>query len=155
MLAAVLAAVALTAQAPPPARFLAVHPSTHTVVITLIASYDGANSGFNFDGYSRVLMWTVPRGWRVDVVCKNRGPLRHSCAVVHGAGTTKLAFRHASTPQPTLGLEAGARSRFTFRASRVGVFRFACLVPGHELARMYDVLRIVRRGKPSVVDLQG
>jgi uncharacterized cupredoxin-like copper-binding protein len=139
---------------PPPHQFLAVDTATHTVTVTLIAAYDGVNNGFNFDGYSRLLMWTVPRGWRVQVVCKNRGPLRHSCAVVQGADSTAPAFRGAATPQPQIGLEAGHSASFTFRASRAGIYRFACLVPGHEGARMWDVLQIVRRGKPSVVDLQ-
>jgi hypothetical protein len=139
---------------PPPHRFLAVDAGAHQVTITLIASYDGTNSGYNFDGYSRFLMWTVPRGWTVRVVCKNRGPLRHSCAVVRGSSSTQPAFRGASTSQPQIGLEAGHTESFTFRASRTGVYRFACLVPGHELARMWDVLQIVRRGKPSAVDLQ-
>jgi Sulfocyanin (SoxE) domain len=148
-------ALLLAAKAPPPpSRFLAVDAARHRVTITLIASYDGTNSGFNFDGYSRYLMWTVPRGWTVRVVCKNRGPLRHSCSVVQGAGSTKPAFRGATTPQPSVGLEAGHTASFTFRASKNGVYRFACLVPGHELARMWDVLDIVRRGRPSVVDLQ-
>jgi|SRR5579862_7350852 len=151
----VLAALALTGKAPPPpSRFLAVDARRHRVTITLIASYDGANDGFNFDGYSRFLMWTVPQGWTIRVLCRNRGPLRHSCAVIQGAGSTTPAFRGATTPQPRIGLEAGNEASFTFRASRTGVFRLACLVPGHELARMWDVLRIVRRGKPSVVDLQ-
>ena len=52
------------------------------------------------------------------------------------------------------GLQPGQTARFTFRASEKGVFRFACLVPGHEDARMWDVLKIVRGGKPSVVDLR-
>ncbi|HUZ15805.1 MAG TPA: sulfocyanin-like copper-binding protein [Gaiellaceae bacterium] len=128
---------------------------THTATVTLIASYDGENNGFNFDGYSRELMWTVPRNWKIRVICKNRGPLRHSCAVVRGPSTTRPAFRHASTAQPTIGIEAGHEASFTFRASRIGVYRFACLVSGHEDARMWDVLNIVRRGRPSVVDLQG
>jgi hypothetical protein len=139
---------------PPPSRFLAVDAQRHRVTITLIASYDGTNGGFNFDGYSRFLMWTVPRGWRVRVVCKNRGPLRHSCAVVWNASSTRPAFRGATTPQPRIGLEAGHTATFSFLASRTGVYRFACLVPGHEAARMWDVLNIVRGGKPSVVDLQ-
>jgi uncharacterized cupredoxin-like copper-binding protein len=139
---------------PPPRQFLAVDAARRTATVTLIAAYDGANSGFNFDGYSRFLMWTVPRGWKVRVVCKNRGPLRHSCAVVQSAVSTAPAFPGAATPQPQIGLEAGTSARFTFRASRVGVYRFACLVPGHEGARMWDVLQITRRGKPSVVDLQ-
>jgi hypothetical protein len=155
MFAAAVAAVALAATPPPPPRrFLAVDAERRRVTITLIASYDGENGGFNFDGYSRYLMWTVPRGWTVRVVCKNRGPLRHSCAVVDGAGSVKPAFRGAATPRPRIGLDPGQSARFTFRAGKRGVFRFACLVPGHESARMYDVLKITRGGKPSVVDLR-
>ena len=150
-----LVALSLAAKAPPPpSRFLAVDAARHRVTITLIASYDGANAGFNFDGYSRELMWTVPRGWTVGVVCKNRGPLRHSCAVVRNAGSVEPAFRGATTPQPQIGLESGHSARFAFRARKTGVFRFACLVAGHEAARMWDVLKIVRGGEPSVVDLQ-
>jgi len=153
--AVVALSLAATAPPPPPHRFLAVDAHRHRVTITLIASYDGENGGFNFDGYSRFLMWTVPRGWTVRVVCTNRGPLRHSCAVVQGADSTKPAFRGATTPHPRIGLAAGQTARFSFRASRKGVFRFACLVPGHEGARMWDVLKIVgARGKPSVVDLR-
>lgn len=146
----------MVAASPPPrpAQFLRADARTRTATITLIASYDSENSGFNFDGYSRELMWTVPRGWKVRVVCKNRGPLRHSCAVVSGATSTKPAFPGASTPQPTSGLAPGTSATFSFRATKLGVFRFACLVTGHEQARMWDVFRVVRRGKPSVVDLQ-
>jgi hypothetical protein len=155
VIAEALVALALTGNSPPPpGHFLAVDVQRHRVTITLIASYDGENGGFNFDGYSRELMWTVPRGWTVHVVCRNRGPLRHSCAVVHGPDSALPAFRGASTPRPRIGLEAGQSASFTFRASGTGVFRFACLVPGHELARMWDVLKIVRGGKPSVVDLR-
>lgn len=154
MLAVAAVALSLAVQGPPPPRkFLAVDAHRHRVTITLIASYDDDNNGFNFDGYSRFLMWTVPKGWTVRVVCENRGPLRHSCAVVGGADSTRPAFRGASIPQPGLGLEAGHTARFAFRASRTGVYRFACLVPGHEAARMWDVLKITRGGKPSVVNL--
>ena len=153
VLGAILVALSLALKSPPPSKFLAVDVRRHRVTITLVASYDGTNGGFNFDGYSRTLMWTVPRGWRVRVVCENRGPQRHSCAVVRGPGSTRPVFRGASTPQPQLGLESGQRASFTFRASRRGVYRFACLVPGHEVARMWDVLKVTRRGRPSVVDL--
>ena len=154
VIAALLVALSLAAKAPPPpSRFLAVDAQRHSVKITLIASYDGANGGFNFDGYSRYLMWTVPRGWTVHIACENRGPLRHSCAVVR-AGSTRPAFRGAATPQPFRGLDPGQTARFTFRAGTTGVYRFACLVPGHETARMWDVFKVVRHGKPSVTDLQ-
>ena len=122
--------------------------------MTLIASYDGENSGFNFDGYSRELMWAIPRNWKIRVICENRGALRHSCAVVRGSNTATPAFRHASIPQPAIGIGAGHEAAFTFRASRSGVYRFASLVFGQEDARMWDVLTIVRGGRPSVVRLQ-
>lgn len=145
----------MIAQPPPrPAQFLRTDRQTHTATVTLIASYDGANNGFNFDGYSRELMWTVPRGWTIRVVCKNRGTLRHSCAVVKNAASTKPAFPGGSTPRPTAGLLPGRSATFSFRATKTGVYRFACLVPGHEDARMWDVLTISRGGKPSVVDLR-
>jgi hypothetical protein len=155
MFAAAAVALSLAAKSPPPPhRFLAVDAHRHRVTITLIASYDSDNGGFNFDGYSRFLMWTVPHGWTVRVVCTNRGPLRHSCAVVNGPDSSGLAFPGAATPQPRIGLEAGRTARFSFRASKQGVYRFACLVPGHEGARMWDVLKITRGGRPSVVDLR-
>ncbi len=155
MIGAALVTLSLAGSAPPPPnRFLAVDAQHHRVTVTLIASYDGTNGGFNFDGYSRELMWRVPRGWKVRVVCKNRGALRHSCAVVRNAGSTRPAFRGAAIPKPRIGLEQGHTARFTFRASKTGVYRFACLVSGHEVARMWDVLKIVRHGKPKVVDLR-
>jgi Sulfocyanin (SoxE) domain len=156
MIAETLVALSLAGKAPPPPhRFLAVDAHRHRVTITLIASYDGENGGFNFDGFSRYLMWRVPRGWTVRVVCENRGPLRHSCAVVRGADTGRSAFRGAATRQPGDGLTEGQTQRFSFRATRKGVYRVASLVSGDELARMWDVLKITRPGgRPSVVDLQ-
>lgn len=151
MLVPLIAALALAA--PAPARFLHVDARHHVVDVTLVASYDGTNDGYNFDGYSRVLLWTVPLGWRVDVTCRNNGPLRHSCAVVEGASSTRAAFAGAETAAPFTGLESGRSASFHFRASKAGVFRFADLVPGHEQARMYDVLEVARGAKPSARDL--
>jgi hypothetical protein len=154
VLAVALASLAVAAGPPPPKRFLHVDARHKTVAVTLIAGYDQTNNGFNFDGYSRTLMVTVPRGWRVRVTCENRGAVRHSCAVVKGPASTRPAFPGSTTPQPFLGLDTGKTARFAFRASKVGTFRFACLVPGHEAARMYDVLKVVRRGAPSIQDLR-
>jgi len=154
VIVAAAVAIPLAVRPPPPRDFLAVDAHRHRVTITLIASYDETNGGFNFDGYSRFLMWTVPRGWTVRVVCKNRGAPRHSCAVVHGASSAKPAFPGSSTPQPQIGLESGHTARFTFRATKKGVYRLTSLVPGDEGARLWDVLKIVRHGRPSVVDLR-
>lgn len=146
-----LAGLVAAAAGPNPRQFLAVDRPHRAVTLTLVASYNGENNGFNFDGYGRgELQLSVPKGWRVRVRCTNRGSIPHSCAVVSGPLAVTPAFRGAATPDPVQGLPPGATATFTFAASRVGVFRFACLVPGHEAARMYDVLTVTRGGRPSV-----
>jgi hypothetical protein len=137
-------AALVVAGAVSPSRFLAVDALRHRVTLTLVASYNDANNGFNFDGYwgGRLLL-SVPLGWRVRILCENRGPLRNSCAVVAGF---RIAFRGATTAP----LSAGGKASFTFVASRRGTYRLASLVPGHEEARMYDVLDV---GKTSRVEL--
>ena len=155
MLAVALASAAVSGK-PDPRQFLRVDARHHVVALTLVAGYDSSNNGFNFDGYGRgELLVTVPLRWRVRVTCVDRGSLRHSCAVVAGAMTVQPAFRGASVPDPVQGLEPGARAAFSFVAARTGSFRLACLVPGHEDARMWDVLEVVRGGKPSIVARAG
>jgi hypothetical protein len=144
-------AAGLAVSKPDPQRFLKVDARDRVVSVTLIAGYDSSNNGFNFDGYGRgELTVTVPLRWRVRVTCTNRGSLRHSCAVVQGAMTAAPAFKGAATPQPIVGLPHGSTATFSFVASKLGAFRFACLVPGHEEARMWDVLEVVRTGKPAI-----
>jgi Sulfocyanin (SoxE) domain len=136
---------------PPPSHWLSWNAKKRTARLLLVAGYDSTNNGFNFDGYARGRMLVrVPRGWLLTIVCRNSGSQNHSCAVVHGAGTATIAFRGAASPNPGLGLAPGRSATFTFRASRLGVYRLVCLVPGHELAREYDVLDIVRSGRPGV-----
>jgi hypothetical protein len=148
--ASVLAGTA--AAAPGPARYLAWNASTRTVHLTLLAGLGAANNGFNFDGYGRgELLVTVPLGARVVVDCENRGAMRHSCAIVANALAQRPAFRRAATP----ALGPGAKESFTFTASRTGTFRIACLVPGHEQARMWDVLDVKRVARPTISARRG
>ncbi|HSB37591.1 MAG TPA: sulfocyanin-like copper-binding protein [Gaiellaceae bacterium] len=153
MAVALAAVVPLTVAAPkpPPRRFLSVDRRDRTARIVLIAGYDDENSGFNFDGYARgELQVVVPRRWRVVVRCGNRSPVRHSCAVVRGPMSARPAFRGATIPHPRLGLGRGESASFSFTATRVGAYRLACLVPGHEEARMWDLLEVVRSGRPTI-----
>jgi hypothetical protein len=148
-------AVALVAAAavskPDPRRFLQVDARHRVVSVTLIAGYDSSNNGFNFDGYGRgELMLTVPLGWRIRVTCTDRSALRNSCAVVQGPMTVTPAFPGASVPNPVEGLTQGETATFSFVAARTGVFRLASLVAGHEEARMWDVLQVVRGGRPAI-----
>jgi len=138
--------------APSPSQFLHVEAKQRTALVTLVAGYDGENNGFNFDGYGRgELLLSIPRGWRVRVTCTNRGSLNHSCAVVPGPMTITPSFRGAATPI----LPPGSTTTFSFVASRVGTYRIACLVVGHEEARMYDVLEVTRGGAPRITARPG
>jgi Sulfocyanin (SoxE) domain len=136
---------------PDPHRFLA-SDATHRVAhLSLLAGLGSENNGFNFDGYGRgELFVTIPLGWRVVVTCENRGSRRYSCAVVKNSLSTRPAFPGAASPTPIAGLAPGAKAIFSFRAIRTGSFRIASLVPGQEQARMWDVLEVVRGGKPSI-----
>ena len=69
--------------------------------------------------------------------------------------TVRPAFPHAAIARPVEGLRHGEVAAFSFTATRRGTFRFACLVPGHEAARMWDVLDVVRGGRPTIVARQG
>jgi hypothetical protein len=132
-------------------RWLSWNASARTASLTLVAGYNGANNGFNFDGYGRGrLLVQVPLGWRVTATCTNAGSMRHSCAIVPGPMTAVPAFAGATTPDPVLGLEKGKTARFTFTASRSGTYRIACLVPGHEEARMWDVLVVGGVKRPTI-----
>jgi FtsP/CotA-like multicopper oxidase with cupredoxin domain len=154
MLAVALAAA--VAAKPPPRQFLRADAAHHLASVTLVAGYDSSNRGFNFDGYGRgELVVTVPLGWRVRVTCTNRSDVRHSCAVVKGAMSAQPAFRGASVPSPLVGLRHGQMASFSFVAARLGPYRLACLVPGHEEARMWDVLEVVRGGAPSIAARPG
>jgi FtsP/CotA-like multicopper oxidase with cupredoxin domain len=127
-----------------------------TAQLTLVAGYNSSNNGFNFDGYGRgQLLVRVPLGWRLSVTCRNAGSTRHSCAVVLGAQAAVPAFPGAATPHPVLGLRTGQTARFAFTASRAGAYRIACLVPGHEDARMWDVLVVGRVKRPSISVVTG
>ena len=97
----------------------------------------------------------VPLGWRVVVTCGNAASRRHSCAIVRGPQTVVSAFPGATTTSPTLGLRPGQTARFMFKASRAGSYRIACLVPGHEDARMWDVLVVGGVKRPSISERTG
>jgi hypothetical protein len=140
-----------SARKPAPSRFLAIDAAHRSVVLTLIAGDGSGNGGFNFDDYGRgELLVTVPRGWRVTIACRNASTLRNSCVVVQGPGASGPAFSGASTPHPVSGLESGAKATFSFVAGRVGSYRLASLVSGHEPARMWDVLEVTPAGRPTI-----
>jgi len=127
-----------------------------TVSFALVAGYDGANSGLNFDGYfSGNVEIDVPQGWGVTIACSNKGPLNHSCAVVADEAASQPLFSSAATPNPGAGLPAGQQASFTFTPDRTGTFRIACLVPGHEPEGMWIVFKVVGSGAPAAYTVSG
>jgi hypothetical protein len=161
VLAATLASAATgmgtgSAGKPAPGRFLSVNAARRAITVTLIAADGISNNGFNFDDYGRgELLVSVPEGWRVTVRCDNSSSTFNSCVVVSGAGASAPAFPGATTPDPVTGLDPGQSAAFSFVATRVGSYRLASLVPGHEQARMWDVLVVTRSGRPSIVARPG
>jgi uncharacterized cupredoxin-like copper-binding protein len=135
---------------------LTVDAATATVHVLLVSSSTGADGGFNFDGFGDGAMRiNIPLGWQVDVTCKNASAtLSHSCAIVEdtplSAYGAPLAFTGASTAAPRGGVGPGVAESFSFVASRVGTYRIACLVSGHEIDGMWDWLDVTRGGLPHV-----
>lgn len=129
---------------------------TRTVDLLLVSSSTGADGGFNFDGYGDGAMRvSIPLGWQVDVTCTNASAiLSHSCAIVDDVELSPdgapIAFPGASSPQPQSGVSPGKSTSFTFVASRVGTYRIACLVSGHEIDGMWDWLDVTPSGLPSL-----
>jgi len=141
---------------PDPRRFLSSSRAKKTARLTMIASLGSSNNGFNFDDYGRgELIAYVPKGWRVTLLCENRGSRRASCAVVPGARSATIAFPGASVPSPLQGLSPGTRAQFAFTPTHTGSFRIVSLVPGQAEARMYAVLVVTGGGRPSITARPG
>ena len=126
---------------------------TKTATLTIIAAYKG---GFDFDGYSKgQLVISVPVGYKVNVIFSNHAQLAHSVVFTSYAARTSasgfaVAFKGASSPAPTSGVTGSATQKFSFTASKVGTYAIVCAVPGHALAGMWDVLKVVKSGAPAV-----
>lgn len=132
--------------------FLSYDAATHTAHITLIAGYNNANSGFNFDGKAKgALTITVPLGTRVIATFTDNASMPHSALIVKASAQVAAkvpapAFAGAASTDYLNGTEKGdPASVFTFRASVAGAYRIVCGVPGHEIGGMWDWL-IVKAG---------
>ena len=137
-------------------RWLTFSASQHTAAVTLIAGYQGANNGFNYDGYAHgQMVVSIPAGYSITVTLKNQGSLPHSAAVVAGSPTsTTLAFAGASVPRHNIstGLAIGQSAQFHFTPKKAGTFYIVCLVPGHEQLGMWMKLVVTSGGVPSLRD---
>jgi hypothetical protein len=128
----------------PLGQWISYDAGRRTVTISLVPGYNGVLNGFNLNGYGKGQVDViVPLGWTVTVRCESAGG-GHPCGVVSGPGSTG----------PALAGSSSASGRFSFRASRAGVYRLASLLPGEEGAGMWDVLEVRRVSAPSVLLLR-
>jgi plastocyanin len=143
--------------APPPSHWLSANTKTHTATLTLEAGYNGALSGFNFDGYGKgAMVVSIPSGYRVTIMYHNKGEYPHSVLVTPYAKKDlvagwPVAFRGAASTNASDGAAPGSTQRFSFAPNKVGVYAIICAAAGHEQAGMWDVLRVTRGGRPSVM----
>jgi hypothetical protein len=134
-------------------KWLSFDAGSQTAKLTLIAAYQGVNSDYNFNGYAHgKMIVTMPVGWKVQVVCKAdpSATVSHSCIITKGLNASTPAFPHAEIAHPVDGVAPGTTKKFTFVPTTVGKFKINCLVTGHEAAGMWDVLKVVATGSPSI-----
>jgi uncharacterized cupredoxin-like copper-binding protein len=120
------------------------------VHLTLIAGYNNANSGFNFDGAAHGQMTiTVPLGDKVVATFKNNAQgAQHDAVIIPytkslPAISASPAFPGAASPTPkfTPGgppSASGQAQTFSFVANKAGTYMIICGFPGHAIAGMWD-----------------
>jgi uncharacterized cupredoxin-like copper-binding protein len=158
--------------APPPADTSSLISTSGKVVhLTLIAGYNNANAGFNFDGGAHgQMVVTVPLGATVDAVFKNNVSVPHDVVIINyqtppPSHTVATAFPGSASPRPRFRPPAGgqgagappARPRpgaalpFSFVASKAGTYMIICGVPGHAIAGMWDTFVVSPTAKTASI----
>ena len=138
-------------------KWLTWNARTHTASLTLIAGYNNAVSGYNFNGYGNGKMTvTVPVGARVNVTFSNKSAaLNHGFVVTpyadrNTSGSFPVAFKGASSANPTTGTLKGKVEHHSFVANKAGKYAIVCAVPGHATSGMWDVLQVVKGGSAMI-----
>lgn len=149
--------------------------------LTLIAAWNNANAGFNFDGGANGQMTvTVPLGDRIIGTFRNAASTPHDVRVIHyqkplPSHTVALAFPGASAGGPTGGFgrrgtpgpggggpppgtpgpggapRSNKPQTFSFVASKAGTYMIMCGFPGHALAGMWDTFVVSPTAKAASI----
>jgi sulfocyanin len=169
------ATTAGTAAAPAnPDQF--VSTSGKVVKLSLIAGYNNANAGFNFDGGAHgQMVVTVPLGYKVIATYKNNASTPHDVLVVPYQKTlpthsVPVAFAGASYGAPSFGSggkggppaggapgAGGSPSAsktahtFTFVANKAGTYMIICGYPGHAIAGMWDTFVVSNTARAASI----
>lgn len=124
--------------------WLTVDAATSSVGFKLVAGFNGANGGMNFNGATKgILTLTVPVNWHVTLHFRNDDPnFPHSVAVTAftdpvPASPGKPAFAGAISKNATQGAGADSKEDIHFTAAQPGSYLILCAVPGHAAAGMW------------------
>ena len=128
----------------------------NSVKVVLVATFNAANYGMNFNGYSHgKAVLTVPVGWKMDVTFINPSPIPHSAIVCEKAETKKLQiaepyFEGGATPKHIMGQTMG-KSEFSFTPDEAGEFALACGFPSHAVAGHWISLNVSAEAKVATL----
>jgi len=134
-----------------------------TVVhLNIIAGWNNANAGFNFNGGAHgQLVVTVPLGDKVMATYQNKQGF-HDVVIIPYQATVPgeslpPAFAGAASPRPQFGPggppATGKPQTFSFVASKAGKYMMICGVPGHALAGMWDTFVVSSTAKVASVTM--
>lgn len=129
-----------------------------SVQVTLVATFNAANYGMNFNGWSHgKAVLTVPAGWTVHVTFINPSPIPHSAIVIERADTKKLQvaepwFEGGATPKHLTG-QTFAKAEFSFTADEAGEYALACGFPAHAVAGHWVALNVSETAETPTLQL--
>jgi len=129
-----------------------------SVQVTLVATFNAANYGMNFNGWSHgKAVLTVPVGWKVHVTFINPSPIPHSAIVIERADTKKLQmaepwFEGGATPKHLTG-QTFSKAEFSFTAEEAGEYALACGFPAHAVAGHWVALNILEDAEAPTLQL--
>jgi hypothetical protein len=130
-------------------EFMRYDAAARRVELTIIAAYDQANSGYNFNGgFNGSHHVTIPLGWQIAVTIVNRDVIPHSFTVIAVARLLPLRIDRPALPggasrNHQVGVRAGGREDgIEFAASIPGDYLIACGVTGHAALGSYLRLTI-------------
>jgi phenylpyruvate tautomerase PptA (4-oxalocrotonate tautomerase family) len=140
------------------ADFLRLGSKPNSVDVLIIAVFNDENYGMNFNGYAKgAAVYTIPKGWQVNVTYINPSPVPHSVLVIEKDSVKKLQvaepyFKGAAVPEHLKGLAYG-KSSFSFVAEEAGEFAFACGFPAHTMNGHWIGLEISDEAKAPTLKL--
>jgi hypothetical protein len=141
--------------------FLRLSNKPDTVELVIAAVFTDDNYGMNFNGYAKGnALYTIPKGWNVEVTFINPSPVPHSLIVVEKDTLKSIQFKEpyfkgAVVPEAPKHLVGMAYDKGTcsFVADEAGDYALACGFPGHAAAGHWIALEISADAKVPTLKL--